>query len=111
MELLPSFFPYDAAFTGIPKRVFVIENVMSGDKMVNNLRSNHVLLIRNCTDTRFIFFSNMRLTSIVIQNCLRCRVVMLDSTVITSGIIRVVDSVGCEFTFEDVTVPRLKCTG
>ena len=79
--------------------------------MLNSVRSNHVMHIRNCTDTRFIFFSNMRITSIVVQNCTGCRLVMLDSTVITSGIVRVVDCTGCEFTFEDVTLPRLKCIG
>jgi hypothetical protein len=85
------------------------ENLTDGDKTVANMRSNHVAVIRNCRNTRFIFYSNMRLTSIIMQDCIGCRMIMLDSSVITSGIVRLVNCSNCEFTFEDVALPRLKC--
>ncbi|KAL6079563.1 NAD-dependent protein deacetylase sirtuin-7 [Balamuthia mandrillaris] len=98
-----------SAFTTIPKRLIVVEDVEEQDKKIGRTQSNHVLMFRNCHKSTFTFQQNQRLSMVMAVNCTSCRFILMDSVVVTSRTCRVLDCHNCEFVFEDMDCRKVEC--
>lgn len=79
----------------------------AGSKRIGNTQSNHVILIRDCSNTEVIIVQNQRVNSIFYQNLENCKIVLLDSCVVASRSLMILNCKNCEFVFEDVDVRRV----
>src|SRR3990167_5030217 len=85
------------------------EGVTGGTKRIGNTRSNHIIHIRDCKDTEFSLLQNQRLTEFVIERCENCKFLFLDSAVVISRTLRVIDSSNCEVVFECFDIRKVDC--
>eukprot|EP01111_Echinosteliopsis_oligospora_P013355 TRINITY_DN4772_c0_g1_i1.p1 TRINITY_DN4772_c0_g1~~TRINITY_DN4772_c0_g1_i1.p1 ORF type:complete len:560 (+),score=103.12 TRINITY_DN4772_c0_g1_i1:354-2033(+) len=99
-------------FVNIPKRVCSVKDVHNGEKKwVRNCQSNHVVVIRDCSNTEFLVVSNQRVYIFYMINCTNCKLTVLDSVVIVSRSCVAINCDQCSFVFEDVDMRKLECYG
>jgi NAD-dependent SIR2 family protein deacetylase len=81
---------------------------------VKNTRSNDAIIIRHATNSKVYVASNQRLTGVIAIDCHDTEIVILDSAVISSRSVRLVDCTGISLFCEDVDVRRVelfRCRG
>jgi hypothetical protein len=87
--------------------IFIESNAYSGKKeWQTNLRSNDALIIRGRRGPKLYVASNQRLAGIVVIGCQDCLIMILDSVVISSRTLRLVDCENCPIFKEDVGIRR-----
>eukprot|EP00727_Mastigamoeba_balamuthi_P001528 m51a1_g11372 putative silent information regulator family protein (576) ;mRNA; r:16195-18490 len=95
------------AFADIPKRALVRDG--KGIEIVNGLHSHEVLVLRGCSKAHFIVEQNQRLAMIVLVGCELVKVSVLDSAVVTSRTVRLVDCTSCIVVAQDADVRKVEC--
>lgn len=56
--------------------------------------SNHVLYIHSLTDVDVLIAQNQRCATVIVENCVRVKVILVDSAVVTSKTLRAVNCDG-----------------
>eukprot|EP00026_Physarum_polycephalum_P006426 Phypoly_transcript_06468.p1 GENE.Phypoly_transcript_06468~~Phypoly_transcript_06468.p1 ORF type:complete len:554 (+),score=76.17 Phypoly_transcript_06468:75-1736(+) len=99
-------------FVEIPKRVHAVENIHdAGDKWIRSCQSNHIVVIRNCSNVQFTVGSNQRVHIFYLIDCKNVTFTILDSVVIASRSCRAINCINCTFVFEDVDMRHFECYG
>ncbi|KAH3758191.1 silent information regulator family protein [Pelomyxa schiedti] len=97
------------AFAAVPKRVTVFEETEGSLVRIGRCSSNDVVLITNTVGGNFTIVQNQRMSMVLCTGLRKCKVSILDSAVVTSRTMRIVDCSECEFIVEDVDVRKIEC--
>lgn len=63
-------------------------------KYVNKTQTNHILYLKNLENIFLVVLQNQRMAGVVIENCTNMHVQFVDSAVITSRTVRIINCTG-----------------
>lgn len=91
----------------LPRHIVLKENA-KGTELCSQMRSNDVVVFRNSTKCHLIIEQNQRLAGVIVVGVQTGRVSVLDSAVLTSRSVRLVDCRDVEVVIEDADVRRIE---
>jgi mono-ADP-ribosyltransferase sirtuin 6 len=87
----------------------LIENMNDDIEMVKRIPPNQILIIRNCKDSDIVVPPNERIRQIIIDNCIKCCIQILDSCTIHTRSVQISNVTDCEFLFDEVDLRKIVC--
>ncbi|KAH3757581.1 silent information regulator family protein [Pelomyxa schiedti] len=96
-------------FSDAPKNVVQYTGMNGSRVTLDHLRSHDIVFINGCVNCAFTIVQNQRLGMIVVKDCVKCRIYVLDSAVVVSRTCRMINCTKCIFVFEDCDVRKAEC--
>lgn len=84
----------------IPPRFVGLDRIDKSFRKVGRTQSNHVILFKNCTDSKFQIAMNQKLGKLYFVDCVGCEIQVLDSAVLTTKSCEMVNCKDCVLSFD-----------
>lgn len=72
--------------------------------MIRNTRSNHIIYINNCNSADLVIQTNQRIHKLIVSNCSKCKIQVLDSVVMTTREAEFFNCTECQILFDCVDI-------
>eukprot|EP00759_Apiculatamorpha_spiralis_P033886 PhF_6_TR35023/c0_g1_i2/m.51009 len=101
----------EAAFSSLPKELVTVTEFHDHTHRLKRLRSHNIVWIRKCVNMTIVVVPNQRCHQVVMSECVNTKVFVMDSAVIASRTVRMINCTKSSVILEDVDIRKVELYG